>query len=156
VRALQRTRTRIPVAGALAPRAEHQQQTTEYEQRTRVREHAMSLSHRQQHKLSDIESRLLRSDPPLAEKLKVFGKLSAGQRMPTWEHVDTRRDRIRQAAALIAQAVAVITATISLLVKAVLTLVIAIVIGGRARPPQRARQQVRPGTDGRPGPVSGR
>ena len=116
----------------------------------------MSLSHRQQHNLSGIESRLLRSDPQLAEKLKVFGKLSAGQRMPTWEHVDTRRDRIRQAAALIAQAIAIIAAAIGLLFKAGLALVLAIVIGGRARPPQRARQQVGPGTDGRPGPVGGR
>ena len=116
----------------------------------------MSLSHRQQHKLSSIESRLLRSDPQLAEKLSYFGKLSAGQRMPTWEHLDTRRDRIRQAAALIAQAIAVIAATIGLLFKAVVALVRAIVIGGRARPPQRARQQVRHGTDGRPGPVGGR
>jgi hypothetical protein len=114
----------------------------------------MSLNHRQQHQLHRIESRLLRSDPQLAAKLAVFAGLSAGQRMPTWEHLATRLDRIRQAAALIAKAIAVIIAALGLLISAVRALLTAIVIGSRARPPQRARQQTGLGPDGRPNPAS--
>lgn len=100
----------------------------------------MSLNHRQRHQLHRIEARILRSDPQLAEKLGVFGRLSAGQRLPWWEHMATRPDRIRQAAALIAEAITMMAAATRLLFTAVLGLVAAVVIGGRARP-QPSRQQ---------------
>jgi hypothetical protein len=115
----------------------------------------MSLNHCQRHQLHRIEARMLRSDPQLAEMLRVFGRLSAGQRMPTWEHVATRPDRIRQAAALIAEAITLMAAAIRLLLVAVLALFAAVVIGGRARPPLRPNQQAHPspGADGRPDPA---
>jgi hypothetical protein len=115
----------------------------------------MSLNHRQRHQLHRIEARMLRSDPQLVQMLGVFGRLSAGQRMPSWEHMATRPDRIRQAAALIAEAITMLaTATRHLLV-AVLGLVAAVVIGGRARPPLPSRQQAHPspGADDRPDPA---
>jgi hypothetical protein len=43
----------------------------------------MSLSHHQQHQLFRIEAGLLRADPRLGAMLTVFGKLSAGQVMPS-------------------------------------------------------------------------
>src|SRR5260370_24914582 len=70
-----------------------------------VQEHVMSLSRRQQRQLYRIESGLLRADPQLAAMLGIFGRLSASQAMPSWEQVPTRRDRVRQAAALTVQAV---------------------------------------------------
>jgi hypothetical protein len=51
----------------------------------------MSLSHHQR-QLHRIESALLGADPQLAEMLGIFGKLSAGQAMPSWEQVPTRPD----------------------------------------------------------------
>ena len=115
----------------------------------------MSLNHRQRHQLHRIEARILRSDPQLAEKLGVFGRLSAGQDMPAWEHLATRRDRIRQAAALVMEAIVLIAAAISLLLGAILALVAAVVIGRRARLPQRPREHARPnpGADDRPDPA---
>ena len=115
----------------------------------------MSLNHRQRHQLYRIEARLLRSDPQLAAMLAVFGRLAAGQRMPAWEQVANRQDRIRQAAAVIARAIAIMAAAIGLLVSAVLALLAAVVMGSRARPPQRTRQQAGPGpeADGRPDPA---
>ena len=44
----------------------------------------MSLNRRQRHQLHRMEARMLRSDPKLVEMLGVFGRLSAGQRMPSW------------------------------------------------------------------------
>ena len=115
----------------------------------------MSLNHRQRHQLHRIEARMLRSDPQLVQMLGVFGRLSAGQRMPSWEHMATRPDRIRQAAALIAKAIIMLAAAIHLLLVAVLGLVAAVVIGGRVRLPQRPREQARPspGADDRPDPA---
>jgi multisubunit Na+/H+ antiporter MnhC subunit len=101
----------------------------------------MSLNHRQQRQLYRIESRLLQSDPDLAAKLTVFGRLAPGQRLPAWEHIATRRDRIRQAADLIGQAIALTAAAIGLLFTAVFALFTAIVMGGRARPLQPAHQR---------------
>ncbi len=87
--------------------------------------------------------------------LGVFGRLSAGQRMPAWEHVATRPDRIRQAAASIAEAISLMAAATCLLLVAVLALFTAVVIGGRAWRPPRPSQQARPspGADGRPDPA---
>jgi hypothetical protein len=122
----------------------------------------MSLNHRQRHQLYRIEARLLRSDPRLASMLSVFGRLAAGQRLPAWEQVATRQDRIRQAAALIVKAITVMAAAIRLLLSAVLAmfaavraLFAAVVMGGRARPPRRTYPQARPspGADGRPDPA---
>jgi DUF3040 family protein len=113
----------------------------------------MSLNHHQQRQLYRIESRLLSSDPHLAAMLAVFGRLSAGQRMPAWEQIATRVDRIRQAAALIAKSIAAMAAAAGLLVGAVVALVAAIVMGRRARPAQPARQRTGPGSNGRPGPA---
>jgi hypothetical protein len=112
----------------------------------------MSLTHRERHQLYRIESRLLRSDPQLTAMLTVFARLSAGQRMPAWEQVATRLDRIRQATALIAEAIRAIAAAVGFLADAVRTLLSAIA-GRRVRRPQPARQQTGPGTDGRPNPA---
>jgi hypothetical protein len=115
----------------------------------------MSLNHRQRHQLHHIEARMLRSDPRLAQKLGTFGQLSAGQRMPSWEHLDTRRDRVRQAAALILEAIALIAAATSLLFGAILALLAAVVIGSRARLPIRLRRTSRHSAraDGHPNPA---
>ena len=116
----------------------------------------MSLSHHQQRQLYRIESGLLRADPQLATMLGIFGQLSAGQAMPSWEQVPTRRDRVRQAAALIVQAVTLAAAAIGLLLSAILVLLI--VAGTRHGPrrlpapgPERTRRGR--GADGRPDPA---
>ena len=116
----------------------------------------MSLSHHQQHQLHRIEAGLLRADPQLTAMLGIFGRLSAGQAMPAWEQVPTRRDRVRQAAALTVQAVTLAAAAIGLLLSAVLALLI--VVAGprhrRRRPapgPERTRRGR--GADGRPDPA---
>jgi hypothetical protein len=115
----------------------------------------MSLSHHRQHQLHRIETGLHRADPQLAAMLGVFGKLSAGQAMPGWKQVPTRRDRIRQAAALIVQAITLAAAAIGLLLSAILALLI--VVGtphGRRLPtpgPERTRRGR--GADGRPDPA---
>ena len=115
----------------------------------------MSLSHHQQHQLHRIETGLLQADPQLADMLGIFGKLSAGQAMPAWEQVPTRRDRVRQAAALTVQAITLAAAAIGLLLIAILALVIAIGTrhGHRLPPlgPGRARRVQ--GADGRPDPA---
>src|SRR5260370_42604139 len=85
-----------------------------------VQEHVMSLSHRHQRQLYRIESGLLRADPQLAAMLGIFGKLSAGQAMPFWEQVPTRRDRARQAAALTVQAGTPAAAALRPLLRAIL------------------------------------
>ena len=83
----------------------------------------MSLSHHHQNQLHLIQAGLLRSDPQLAARLSMFGRLSAGQAMPAWEQVSSRHDRIRQAAALIAETISVVAAAIFLFLRAVLALV---------------------------------
>src|SRR5260370_20205354 len=95
-----------------------------------VQEHVMSLSHRHQRQLYRIESGLFQADPQLAAMLGVFGKLSAGQAMPSWEQVPARRDRARQAAALTVQAVSLAAAAGRLLLSAILAPVLLV-----ARPP---------------------
>jgi Protein of unknown function (DUF3040) len=95
----------------------------------------MSLSHRHRNQLHLIETHFHRSDPQLATKLSVFGRLSAGQAMPAWEQVATRRDRIRQAAALIAETVSIIAGATVVLLRAVLALAVAAV--GMQRRPRR-------------------
>jgi Protein of unknown function (DUF3040) len=115
----------------------------------------MSLSHHHQRQLYRIESGLLGADPQLAGMLGIFGKLSAGQAMPSWEQVPTRRDRIRQAAALTVEAITLAAAAIGLLLSAVLALLI--VIAGprhRHRLPAPERSRRGRGADGRPDPAS--
>jgi len=109
----------------------------------------MSLDYHQQRELHRIESRLLRSDPQLAAKLAMFGRLSAGQRMPVREQAATRLDRIRQAAAMIGKAVAAMFAAIDLFVSAVLALFTALIMGSRAQRAQATSQRANPGTNGR-------
>jgi hypothetical protein len=117
----------------------------------------MSLSPHHQNQLHLIEAGLLRSDPQLAARLSVFGRLFAGQAMPAWEQVSGRHDRIGQAAALTAETISVAAAAIVLLLRAVLALAAAVAPGGRARPPaqRRARARPRPGS-GRPAGPGGR
>lgn len=110
----------------------------------------MSLNHRQQRQLRGIETRLLRSDPRLAARLAVFGRLAVGQGMPVVEQLDNRVDRIRQAADLIVTAIGVMIAAIGVMCTAVLALFRAIVMGSKARPPQPARQRTGPGTTAGP------
>ena len=115
----------------------------------------MSLNRRQRHQLHRIEARLFRSDPQLAAMLDVFGSLAEDPRLPGWEHIATRRDRLGQATALIVNAIAVIAVAIRLLLSAVRALFAAVVMGARARPATRTRQQAHPslGADGRPDPA---
>ena len=116
----------------------------------------MSLSHHQQRQLHRIESGLLQADPQLAAMLGIFGKISAGQAMPSWEQVPTRRDRVRQAAALTVQAVSLAAAAIGLLLSAVLALLI-VVAGPRHRhrlpAPRHERTSPGRGADGHPDPA---
>jgi hypothetical protein len=113
----------------------------------------MSPSRHHQHQLHLIEVGLLRSDPQLAARLSVFGRLSAGQAMPAWEQVASRRDRIRQAAALIGETISILAAAIVVLLRAVTALAAAVVQGGRTPAPAQRRERTRPGreADGRPG-----
>ena len=114
----------------------------------------MSFSHHHQRQLHRIETGLLRADPQLAEMLGIFGKISAGQAMPSWEQVPTRRDRVRQAAALAVQAVTLAAAAIGLLLSAILALVI-VVAGTRRRRPAPWPENTRRGrgAGGRPDPA---
>ena len=116
----------------------------------------MSLNHHHQRQLYRIEAGLLRADPRLAAMLGIFGKLSAGQAMPSREQAPTRRDRVRQAAAFTVEAVTLAAAAIGLLLSAVLALLIA-AAGPRHRhrlpapAPERTRRSRRAG--GRPDPA---
>src|SRR5579863_1539182 len=92
----------------------------------------MSLNHRQQHQLYRIESGLRRSDPHLAAMLAVFDMLAAGQCLPDWEQVPSRRDRIVHATA---QAFVVLAATAMVLTRAVLALITTPRRDRRYRPP---------------------
>ena len=117
----------------------------------------MSLSHHHQNQLHLIQAGLLRSDPQLAARLSIFGRLCAGQAMPAWEQVPCRHDRIRQAAALIAETISVAAAAIFLFFRAVLALAAAVVPRGRARPPAQRREPARPRPgSGRPARPGGR
>jgi hypothetical protein len=117
----------------------------------------MSLSHHHQNQLHLIQAGLARSDPQLAARLSMFGRLCAGQAMPAREQVSSRQDRIRQAAALIAETISVVAAAIVLFLRAVLALVAAVVPGGRARPPAQRRERARPGPGtGQPAGPGGR
>ena len=104
----------------------------------------MSLSHHHQNQLHLIQAGLLRSDPQLAARLSMFGRLSASQAMPAWEQVSSRHDRIRQAAALITETISVVAAAIFLFLRAVVALVTAVAQGGRARLPAQRREPARP------------
>jgi len=108
-------------------------------------EHVMSLSHHQQYQLRLIEAGLLSSDPRLAGVLGVFGRLCAGQGMPAWEQVPSRKDRIRQAAALLTEAIAVVAAAISLLLRTVLVLASAAIPRHRRRLPAPKPERTRRG-----------
>jgi hypothetical protein len=114
----------------------------------------MSISHHHQDQLHLIQAGLLRSDPQLAARLSMFGRLSAGQAMPAWEQVSGRHDRIRQAAALTAETISVVAAAIFLFLRAVLAPVAAVVPRGQARPhaPRRERARPRPGNERPAGP----
>ncbi len=101
----------------------------------------MSLNYRQRRQLSRIQAGLRRSDPQLAAMLNVFGRLSAGQRMPAWEQVATRLDHIRETAALTVQRFIVLAAAIGLWLRATLALLTTVVMGTRRRAPQRTRSQ---------------
>ena len=117
----------------------------------------MSLSHHHQNQLQLIEAGLLQSEPQLAARLSVFGRLSAGQAMPAWEHVSSGHDRIRQAAALIAETISLVAAAIVLLLRALLALVATVVPRGCARPPAQRRERARPRPlHGRPAGPDGR
>ena len=56
----------------------------------------MSVIHRRRGQLHRIESGLHRTDPWLAEMLRGFGKLSAGEAMPVWEQVPAGQRGIRR------------------------------------------------------------
>jgi len=124
--------------------------------RLAAQEHVMSLSHHQQHHLYRIETGLLQSDPQLTAMLGIFSRLSAGEAMPAREQVLTRRQSIRQAAALTVEATTVVAEAIGLLLRAVLALVIA--VGGSRhghRRPAAGPERTRRGREagGRPDPA---
>src|SRR5262249_53873290 len=111
----------------------------------------MSLSPHHQNQLHLIKAGLLRSDPQLAARLSMFGRLCAGQAMPSWEQMSCRHDRIQQAAALIAETISVAAAAISRSLRGVPARAAAVVPGGRAGPPAQRREQTRPRPEsGRP------
>ena len=116
----------------------------------------MSLSHYHQNQLHLIQAGLLRSDPQLAARLSMFGRLSAGQTMPAWERVSSRHERIRQAAALTAETISVVAAAIVLFLRAVLALVAAVVRAAASGHPRKGanRHGPGPGTAGRPDPAA--
>ncbi len=115
----------------------------------------MSLNHHHQRQLYRIETGLHGADPQLAAMLGIFGKLSAGQAMPSWEQVPTRRDRIQQAAALTAQAITLAAAAVGLLLGAILALLIVVGTRHRRRRPAPGPERTRRGrgADGRPDPA---
>jgi len=115
----------------------------------------MSLSHHQQRQLHRIETGLLGADPQLAEMLGIFGKLTAGQAMPSWEQVPARRDRVRHAAALTVPAVTLAAAATGLLLSAILTLLIVAGARHRHRVPAPGPERTRRGrgAGGRPDPA---
>jgi hypothetical protein len=117
----------------------------------------MSLSPHHQNQLHLIQAGLLRSDPQLAARLSIFGRLCADQAMPAWEQVPCRHDRIRQAAALTAETISVVAAAIFLFLRAVLAVVAAVVPGGRADRPRDGANGHGPGwgAGGRPDPAAG-
>jgi len=78
----------------------------------------MSLSHHHQNQLHLTQGRPPPVRPQLAARLSMFGRLSAGQAMPAREQVSSRHDRIRQAAALIAETISVVAAAIFLFLRA--------------------------------------
>jgi hypothetical protein len=100
----------------------------------------MNLHYRQLHR---IEIRIQRSDPQLAGMLGIFGRLFADQAMPSWEQRSFRKNRIRQAAGLLAEAATLAAAALAFLLKAVLAFVTVVVRGG-ARPPAPRRGRTRP------------
>lgn len=104
----------------------------------------MSLNFHQQRQLDRIEYRLSRSDPRLAAMLAVFGRLAAGECLPTEEQIATRLDSLQRAATLVTKTLIAIVLTIGLLVSAVPGLLTAVFTGHRARIPQPAG----PGTNG--------
>ena len=78
----------------------------------------MSLSYRQQHQLRRIEARVRRSDPHLGAMFGVFGRLYAGEDMPTREEapqVPVSHGRLQQGAAWIMAVLVAMAATISVL-----------------------------------------
>jgi Protein of unknown function (DUF3040) len=117
----------------------------------------MSLSRHHQNQLHLIEAGLLRSDPQLAARLSVFGRLFAGQAMPAWEQVSTRHDRIGQAAALIAETISVAAVAIVLLLRAVLALAAAVARAASPGRPRNGAQGHGPGrgAGGQPDPAAG-
>ena len=105
----------------------------------------MSLRDYQQYQLRLIEAGLLTSDPQLAGMLGVFGRLCAGQGMPAWEQVPSRKDRIRQAAALLIEAITIVAVAISLLLRAVLALASVAIPRHSPRLPAPKRERTRRG-----------
>ena len=105
----------------------------------------MNLSHHHQNQLRLIEGGLLSSDPRLAEVLGVFGRLCAGEAMPAWEQVPSRKDRIQQAAALLIEAITIVAAAINLLLMTVLVLASAAIPRHRPRLPAPKPERTRRG-----------
>jgi hypothetical protein len=73
----------------------------------------MSLPYRQEQQLHRIGNALRRSDPHLAGMLSVFGRLGAGDSMPTREQLRTRLCRLWPVLAWIVAAVATTAADVA-------------------------------------------
>jgi hypothetical protein len=67
----------------------------------------MTIGNEYRRKLRHIEFGLLGSDPQLVAMMNVFSGLTAGQGMAAWEQMPTRRDRVREEAALVAMALVI-------------------------------------------------
>jgi hypothetical protein len=70
----------------------------------------MSLPYRQEQRLHRIGTALRRSDPHLAGMLAVFGRVCAGETMPSAEQLRTRLCRLWQVLAWLVAAIAIAAA----------------------------------------------
>ena len=93
----------------------------------------MTIRNEDRRKLRLIKFGLLGSDPQLVAMMNVFSGLTAGQGMPAWEQMPTRRDRVREAAALVMTALVTAAAAAGLMLRGLAALVAAVMI----RPPAR-------------------
>jgi len=93
----------------------------------------MTIRSEYRRQLRHIEFGLLGSDPQLVAMTNVFSGLTAGQGMPTWEQMPTRRDRVREEAALVVMALVIAVTGARLMLRALAAMVTAVVIRPSAR-----------------------
>ena len=82
----------------------------------------MSIRRSQQRQLRGIELTLLQADPQLASLLNVFSRSTAGQGLPAWEQVSSRRDQVREASRLAGTALLLALTGVALMLQGVAAL----------------------------------